>query len=174
MTLPSRHKIKPWRSEVAYATSRSRRLPTIPSFTSGWGRNTFVSFKPPRPGNEPRALAWKAAVLTTTLGPPPNPMSELGYAPLLWNDFKVFYSIQHCIIHVHSRHLINQEHCICTTTITSDQFYRLQRGDQFRHQNLTSTVTSEGDPHTGLIKSKIFIIAVGQQHRYSNEAGLAN
>ena len=32
----------------------------------------FVSFKPPRPGTEPRTLAWKAAVLTTTLGPPPS------------------------------------------------------------------------------------------------------
>ena len=31
----------------------------------------FVSFKPPRPGTKPRTLAWKAAVLTTTLGPPP-------------------------------------------------------------------------------------------------------
>ena len=31
----------------------------------------FVSFKPPRPGTEARTLAWKAAVLTTTLGPPP-------------------------------------------------------------------------------------------------------
>ena len=32
----------------------------------------FVSFKPPRPGTEPRTLAWKAAVLTTTIGPPPE------------------------------------------------------------------------------------------------------
>ena len=31
----------------------------------------FVSFKPPRLGTEPRTLAWKAAVLTTTIGPPP-------------------------------------------------------------------------------------------------------
>ena len=31
----------------------------------------FVSFKTPRPGTEPRTLAWKAAVQTTTLGPPP-------------------------------------------------------------------------------------------------------
>ena len=38
---------------------------------SRWGRNIFVSFKPPRPGTELRTLAWKAAVLTTTLGPPP-------------------------------------------------------------------------------------------------------
>ena len=33
---------------------------------------TRVSFKLPRPGTEPRTLAWKAAVLTTTLGPPPT------------------------------------------------------------------------------------------------------
>ena len=65
-------KFAPWRSEAEHATSRSRRLPTILTFTRGWGRNNFVSFKPPCPGTEPRTLAWKAAVLTTTLGPPPN------------------------------------------------------------------------------------------------------
>ena len=64
-------KFEPWRSEAEHATSRSRRLPTILTFTRGWGRNNFVSFKPPRPGTEPRTLAWKVAVLTTTLGPPP-------------------------------------------------------------------------------------------------------
>ena len=64
-------KFEPWRSEAEHATSRSRRLPTILTFTRGWGRNNFVSFKPPWPGTEPRTLAWKAAVLTTTLGPPP-------------------------------------------------------------------------------------------------------
>ena len=64
-------KFAPWRSEAEHATSRSRRLPTILTFTRGWGRNIFVSFKPPRPGTEPRTLAWKAAVLTATLGPPP-------------------------------------------------------------------------------------------------------
>ena len=64
-------KFELWRSEAEHATSRSRRLPTILTFTRGWGRNIFVSFKPPRPGTEPRTLAWKAAVLTTTLGPPP-------------------------------------------------------------------------------------------------------
>ena len=37
------------------------------------GEETFLFFfKPPRPGTEPRTLAWKAAVLTTTLGPPPQ------------------------------------------------------------------------------------------------------
>ena len=64
-------KFEPWRSEAEHATSRSRRLPTILTFTRGWGRNIFVSFKLPRPGTEPRTLAWKAAVLTTALGPPP-------------------------------------------------------------------------------------------------------
>ena len=64
-------KFEPWRSEAEHATSRSRRLPTILTFTRGWGRNIFVSLKPPRPGTEPGTLAWKAAVLTTTLGPPP-------------------------------------------------------------------------------------------------------
>ena len=65
-------KFEPWRSEAEHATSRSRRLPTILTFTRGWGRNNFVSFKPPTPGTELRTLAWKAAVLTTTLGPPPG------------------------------------------------------------------------------------------------------
>ena len=69
-------KFEPWRSEAEYATSRSRRLPTILTFTRGWGRNNFVSFKPPRPGTEPRTLACKAAVLTTTLGPPPSWMTK--------------------------------------------------------------------------------------------------
>ena len=63
-------KFEPWRSEAEHATSRSQRLPTILTFTRGWGRNNFVSFKPPRPGTEPRTLAWKAAVLTTTMPPP--------------------------------------------------------------------------------------------------------
>ena len=69
-------KFEPWRSEAEHATSRSRRLPTILTFTRGWGRNNFVSFKPPRPGTEPRTLAWKAAVLTTTLGPPPSDLKD--------------------------------------------------------------------------------------------------
>ena len=70
-------KFEPWRSEAEHATSRSRRLPTILTFTRGWGRNIFVSFKPPRPGTEPRTLAWKSAVLTTTLGPPPQYRSNV-------------------------------------------------------------------------------------------------
>ena len=36
---------EPWRSEVEHATSRSRRLPTILTFTRGWGRNIFCFFQ---------------------------------------------------------------------------------------------------------------------------------
>ena len=41
-------KFGPWRSEAEHATSRSRKLPkNTDFFTNGWGRNIFVSFKPP-------------------------------------------------------------------------------------------------------------------------------
>ena len=80
-------KFEPWRSEAEHVTSQSRRLPTILTFARGWGRNVFVSFKPPKPGTEPQTLAWKAAVLTTTLGPPPVCVSD-GFAAALglWHD----------------------------------------------------------------------------------------
>ena len=81
-------KFEPWRSEAEHATSRSRRLLTILTFTRGWGRNIFVSFKPPKPGTEPRTLAWKAAVLTTTLGPPPWAMrSQVCVWRTAWSDY---------------------------------------------------------------------------------------
>ena len=41
-------KFEPWRSE---ATSRSRRLPTILTFTRGWGRNIFCFFQTAETGN---------------------------------------------------------------------------------------------------------------------------
>ena len=51
-------KFGPWRSEAEYANSRSRRLPTILTFVDG-EETFFVSVKPPRPGTEPRTLAWR-------------------------------------------------------------------------------------------------------------------
>ena len=76
MTLPSRHKIRnssTWRSETEHATSWWRRLLTTLSFTSEWGRNSFVSFKPPRTGTEHnvRTLSWKAAMQALSKGPRP-------------------------------------------------------------------------------------------------------
>ena len=86
-------KFEPWRFEAEHATSRSWRLPTVLTFTRGWGRNIFVSFKPPRPGTEPRTLAWKAAVLATTLGPPPF----LWYEQSPWYLISVMCSPSVCV-----------------------------------------------------------------------------
>ena len=44
-------KFEPWRSEAEHATSRSRRLPTILTFTLGWGRNIFCFFETAETGN---------------------------------------------------------------------------------------------------------------------------
>ena len=103
-------KFEPWRSEAEHATSRSRRLPTILTFTRAWGRNIFVSFKPPRLGTEPRTLAWKAAVLATTLGPPPAMRRSLThYTPdqtdpwFNYGDYLQYFNkyCEHSLIHTH-------------------------------------------------------------------------
>ena len=44
-------KFEPWRSEAEHATSRSRRFPTILTFTRGWGRNIFCFFQTAETGN---------------------------------------------------------------------------------------------------------------------------
>ena len=44
-------KFTPRRSEAEHATSRSRRLPTILTFTRGWGRNIFCFFQTAETGN---------------------------------------------------------------------------------------------------------------------------
>ena len=44
-------KFEPWRSEAEHATSRSRRLPTILTFTRGRGRNIFCFFQTAVTGN---------------------------------------------------------------------------------------------------------------------------
>ena len=80
MTLSSRHRIR-------NPSPGGLRPSTLPLGHGGspqyWlshvdGEKTFfVSFKPPRPGTEPRTLAWKAAVLTTTLGPQPKTQAKI-------------------------------------------------------------------------------------------------
>ena len=69
-------KFKPWRFWGRARYISVLKAPHNTEFTSGWGRNIFVSFKSPRPGNEPRTLAWKAEVLTTTIGPPPSSLDR--------------------------------------------------------------------------------------------------
>ena len=121
-------KFEPWRSEAEHATSRSRRLPTILTFTRGWGRNNFVSFKPPRPGTEPRTLAWKAAVLTTTLGPPPrfqwsqqHPKSK---APIVCRDMARLYDGGHSATwyHIQIAHTCSYHPMVSRTTHPRDDF----------------------------------------------------
>ena len=73
MTLSSRHRIR-------NSSPGGLRPSTLPLGHGGspqyWlshvdGKKHVLFLEPPRPGTEPRTLAWKAAVLTTTLGHPP-------------------------------------------------------------------------------------------------------
>ena len=50
-------KFEPWRSEAEHATSRSRRLPTILTFTRGWGRNILFLWN--RRDREPNPELWR-------------------------------------------------------------------------------------------------------------------
>ena len=94
------------------------------SFTSGWGRNIVVSFKPPRPGDEPRTLTWKAVVLTTILGPPPLLDTER-YKIMKWkrkNNIHIsIQTWQTYTVYVYKSGI----QCVCTFTlhITNDSEY---------------------------------------------------
>ena len=98
-------KFKPWRSEGEHAISWSRRFPTILSFTSGWGRNILVTFKPPRPWNEPRTSAWKAAVLNTTQGLPPTAWRKS--SPWIWKGVFALYKVADTPFHIQGEEIIN-------------------------------------------------------------------
>ena len=70
MTLPFRHKIRNAKPEGLRPSTLPLGHGDFPQYFYEWmGRKHFW---PPRPGNEPRTLAWKAAVLATTLGAPPD------------------------------------------------------------------------------------------------------
>ena len=78
MTLSSRHRI---RALAVWGRARYLSVTEAPhntDFHTWMGKKHFLfSYKPPRPGTEPRTLAWKAAVLTTTLGPPPGEVEQI-------------------------------------------------------------------------------------------------
>ena len=123
MTLSSRHRIR-------NSNPGGLRPSTLPLGHGGspqyWlshmdGEETFfVSLKPPRPGTEPRTLAWKAAVLTTTLGPPPdqttvirerwpNAVAMLVERLRRWHNIKTTLSRHNsCLLGLHSG--IRQHH----------------------------------------------------------------
>ena len=54
-------KFEPWRSKAEHATSRSRRLPTILTFTHGWGRNIFCFFQTAETGNRTPSSGVKSS-----------------------------------------------------------------------------------------------------------------
>ena len=98
----------------------------------GKKHSLFLSNRSLRPGNEPRTLAWKAAVLTTTLAPPSctyaisrqKEARSRDYAiALISNDFKgplqwtVGYHRQHCTLHAFEKN--GALYRLCTTTMTN-------------------------------------------------------
>ena len=114
MTLSSRHRIR-------NSNPGGLRPSTLPLGHGGspqyWlshvdGKETFfVSFKPPRPGTEPRTLAWKAAVLTTTLGPPPClgtdiSHSEFEFSKPYWFFFQRWIMLENTIPFIHNKVII--------------------------------------------------------------------
>ena len=56
-------------SEAEHATSRSRRLPTILTFTRGWGRNIFSFFQTAGTGNRTPASGVKGSGANHYPGP---------------------------------------------------------------------------------------------------------
>ena len=88
-------KFEPWRSEAEHATSRSRRLPTILTFTHGWRRNISVSFKPPRPETEPRTLAPPSWASGKHFGPALSQRCGqvsvwVGYLLPIWHSWRLW------------------------------------------------------------------------------------
>ena len=92
------------------------------------GKKHFCLFIPPRPGNEPRALAWKAAVLTTTPGPPPITIcAEWWVGPTLTQHWAntlrllgVTEWIQSSVITESNKSVVtacNRSHCISRHTL---------------------------------------------------------
>ena len=98
MTLSSRHRIR-------NSNPGGLRPSTLPLGHGGspqyWLSHVdeeetfFVSFKPPEPGTEPRTLAWKAVVLTTTLGPPPSAISAACHCRAVPSQLLVIAELYH-------------------------------------------------------------------------------
>ena len=135
MTLSSRHRIQ-------NSCPGGLRPSTLPlghgGSTQYWllhldGEETFiVSFKPPSTGTEPRTLAWKAAVLTTTLGPPPSRR---------WNSSQN-------IIYFHRRRVLSE-----FSEITSDKYLDLSLVIILLHRWGTGMIASSSTfcPHLGRV-----------------------
>ena len=99
-------KFEPWRSEAEHATSRSRRLPTILTFTRGWGNN-FVSFQTAETGNR-----------TPDSGVKGSGANHYPRAPaLLLEPLRSVCNTAD--IYAHSMPLNSLKHCKCTALMTN-------------------------------------------------------
>ena len=120
-------KFEPWRSEAEHATSRSRSLPTILTFTRGWGRNIFVSFKQDivrtRQSEGGGILREQAAQQT-------HDIVEMlfWFWANVWDDGSGLK--QHCILYLLGYSVIQMKTRRCFNLLTA--------GTGFRRLNLTS------------------------------------
>ena len=94
-------KFEPWRSEAEHATSRSQRLPTIPTFTRGWGRNTFCFFQTVETGNRTPSSGVKGS------GANHYPRAPAPY---------VFKWTRHCTVYYHDYHTHHFVECVRQTS----------------------------------------------------------
>ena len=97
-------KFEPWRSEPEHATSRSRRIPTILTFTRGWGRNIFCFFQTAETGNRtPNSGVKGSGANHYPRAPAPIQCRttdvELHYChPGMENSFSIKYDFGHFIV----------------------------------------------------------------------------
>ena len=103
-------KFEPWRSEAENATSRSRRLPTILTFTRGWGRNIFCFFQTGETGNRtpnsgvkgsgvnhyPRAPLIPDIIILFIFVILPSNAFENYFSRHFWNNFTAHFLIPNC------------------------------------------------------------------------------
>ena len=84
-------KFEPWRSEAEHATSRSRRLPTILTFTRGWGRNIFCFFETAETGNRtPNSGVKGSGANHYPRAPARSAMCCVSFSPMQWHKLCCF------------------------------------------------------------------------------------
>ena len=86
-------KFEPWRSEAEHATSRSRRRPTILTFTRGWGRNIFWFFQTAETGNRTPNSGVKGSGANHYPRAPPSVARNKWWSSLVEDKTELWYDI---------------------------------------------------------------------------------
>ena len=84
-------KFEPWRSEAEHATSRSRRLPTILTFTRWMGKKHFCFFQTAKTGNRTRNSGVKGSGANHYPRAPAHPLNVL-------HHFSIYYDTYHAYL----------------------------------------------------------------------------